>query len=298
MKTFSSLTKRNVKLFFKDKSMFFVSLITPLILLVLYATFLAKVYRDSFVSAMPDGFSVPASLINATVGGELISSLLAVSCVTVAFCSNLLMVNDKVNGARKDFAVTPVKKSTLAFSYYVSSLLTTLIITYTATFAGFGYLAITGWYMSVGDVFLLILDVFLLTMFGVAFSSVVNFLLSTNGQASAVGTIVSSVYGFICGAYMPISNFGKGLQHILSFLPGTYGTSLVRNHTLAGVFAEMQSQGFPPEVVKGIKDSIDSNLYFFDHPVSITAMYLILCLSILALLGIFILENFLKRKAK
>lgn len=298
MKTFSSLTKRNVKLFFKDKSMFFVSLITPLVLLVLYATFLAKVYRDSFVSAMPDGFSVPASLINATVGGELISSLLAVSCVTVAFCSNLLMVNDKVNGARKDFAVTPVKKSTLAFSYYVSSLLTTLIITYTATFAGFSYLAITGWYMSVGDVFLLILDVFLLTMFGVALSSVVNFLLSTNGQASAVGTIVSSVYGFICGAYMPISNFGKGLQHILSFLPGTYGTSLVRNHTLAGVFAEMQSQGFPPEVIKGIKDSIDCNLYFFDHPVSITAMYIILCLSILALLGIFILENFLKRKAK
>lgn len=298
MKTFSSLTKRNVKLFFKDKSMFFVSLITPLVLLVLYATFLAKVYRDSFVSAMPDGFSVPASLINATVGGELISSLLAVSCVTVAFCSNLLMVNDKVNGARKDFAVTPVKKSTLAFSYYVSSLLTTLIITYTATFAGFSYLAITGWYMSVGDVFLLILDVFLLTMFGVALSSVVNILLSTNGQASAVGTIVSSVYGFICGAYMPISNFGKGLQHILSFLPGTYGTSLVRNHTLAGVFAEMQSQGFPPEVVKGIKDSIDCNLYFFDHPVSITAMYLILCLSILALLGIFVLENFLKRKAK
>lgn len=298
MKTFSSLTKRNVKLFFKDKSMFFVSLITPLILLVLYATFLAKVYRDSFVSAMPDGFSVPASLINATVGGELISSLLAVSCVTVAFCSNLLMVNDKVNGARKDFAVTPVKKSTLAFSYYVSSLLTTLIITYTATFAGFSYLAITGWYMSVGDVFLLILDVFLLTMFGVALSSVVNILLSTNGQASAVGTIVSSVYGFICGAYMPISNFGKGLQHILSFLPGTYGTSLVRNHTLAGVFAEMQSQGFPPEIIKGIKDSIDCNLYFFGHPVSITAMYLILCLSILALLGIFILENFLKRKAK
>ena len=247
---------------------------------------------------MPDGFSVPASLINATVGGELISSLLAVSCVTVAFCSNLLMVNDKVNGARKDFAVTPVKKSTLAFSYYVSSLLTTLIITYTATFAGFGYLAITGWYMSVGDVFLLILDVFLLTMFGVALSSVVNILLSTNGQASAVGTIVSSVYGFICGAYMPISNFGKGLQHILSFLPGTYGTSLVRNHTLAGVFAEMQSQGFPPEVVKGIKDSIDCNLYFFGHPVSITAMYLIFCLSILALLGIFVLENFLKRKAK
>ena len=73
------LIKRNCKLFFKDKGMFITSLITPIILLVLYATFLAKVYRDSFASAMPEGFSVPEALINCTVGGQMISSLLAVS---------------------------------------------------------------------------------------------------------------------------------------------------------------------------------------------------------------------------
>lgn len=54
-----ALTKRNIKVFFKDKGMFFTSLITPVILLVLYVTFLAKVYRDSFASALPDGMSVP-----------------------------------------------------------------------------------------------------------------------------------------------------------------------------------------------------------------------------------------------
>ena len=49
MKTFLSMTKRNIKLFFKDKGMFFTSLITPVILLVLYSTFLAKVYRDNLM---------------------------------------------------------------------------------------------------------------------------------------------------------------------------------------------------------------------------------------------------------
>ena len=39
---------------------------------------------------------------------------------------------------------------------------------------------------------------------------------------SAVGTIVSAGYGFICGAYMPISNFGKGLQKGLSYVPVSY----------------------------------------------------------------------------
>ena len=41
------LIKRNIKLFFKDKGMFFTSLITPAILLVLYVTFLGNVYRCS-----------------------------------------------------------------------------------------------------------------------------------------------------------------------------------------------------------------------------------------------------------
>ena len=38
-----ALIKRNTKLYFKDKAMFFTSLITPVILLVLYATFLRNV---------------------------------------------------------------------------------------------------------------------------------------------------------------------------------------------------------------------------------------------------------------
>lgn len=296
MKTFSSMTKRNVKLFFKDKAMFFTSLITPMILLVLYMTFLAKVYRDSFTAAVPDGFELDAKLVNGMVGGEILSSILAVCCVTVAFCSNLLMVNDKVSGARKDLLISPTKKSTFALSYYVATLFSTLIISVIATLACFVYVACQGWYLSFVDVLLVFLDVFLLTMFGTALSSCVNVFLSTNGQASAVGTIVSAGYGFICGAYMPISSFGTGLQTVLGFLPGTYGTSLLRNHALAGVFREMANQHYPADVIEKIKDSVDCNLYFFENKVSIGAMYGILIGSIVLFIGLYILINYLKNR--
>lgn len=296
MKTFSSMTKRNVKLFFKDKAMFFTSLITPMILLVLYMTFLAKVYRDSFAAAVPDGLELDAKLVNGMVGGEILSSILAVCCVTVAFCSNLLMVNDKVSGARKDLLISPTKKSTFALSYYVATLFSTLIISVVATVACFVYVACQGWYLSFVDVLLVFLDVFLLTMFGTALSSCVNVFLSTNGQASAVGTIVSAGYGFICGAYMPISSFGTGLQTVLGFLPGTYGTSLLRNHALAGVFKEMANQHYPADVIEKIKDSVDCNLYFFENKVSIGAMYGILIGSIVLFIGLYILINYLKNR--
>ena len=111
MKSLNALILRNIKLFFKDRGLFFSALITPLILLVLYATFLGNTYRSSFLSALPEGFTVSDDLINGLVGGQLISSLLAVCCVTVAFCSNMLMVQDKVTGARQDLTVTPVKRS-------------------------------------------------------------------------------------------------------------------------------------------------------------------------------------------
>lgn len=297
MKTFLAMTKRNIKVFFKDKGMFFASLITPLLLLILYATFLAKVYKDSFNSALPDFISVSEKLVNGTVAGELFSSILAVCCVTVAFCSNTLMAADKVSGARKDLFITPVKKSVIALSYYVGTLLTTLIVIAVAMGACFIYIAVNGWFLTFGDVMLLILDVFLVSLFGTAFSCIINSFLKTQGQISAVGTVISAGYGFICGAYMPISNFGSGLQKTLSLLPGTYGTSLIRNHALRGVFAEMTKENFPPEVIEGIKDSVDCNIKFFGRAVSISAMYAIICTSIAVLIGVYVLINVLDKKA-
>lgn len=289
MKTFSILVKRNIKLFFKDKGLFFTSLITPAILLVLYVTFLGNVYRDSFVSSVPAGMVIPDQLINGIVSGELISSLLAVSCVTVAFCSNFLMVQDKVNGVVKDLRVSPVKPSTLSLAYYVANLVTTLSICYIATAVCLGYVALVGWYMSVCDVLLLLLDVTLLVLFGNALSSLINYFLSTQGQISAVGTIISSGYGFICGAYMPLSSFSKGLRTATSFLPGTYGTSLMRNHAMQGALVELQGQGVPAAVVEKIKDSLDCNLYFFEKPVSQVVSYLILGAAIIVFLSAYIL---------
>ena len=45
MRTMTALISRNRKLFFRDRGMFLSSLITPVILIVLYATFLANVYK-------------------------------------------------------------------------------------------------------------------------------------------------------------------------------------------------------------------------------------------------------------
>lgn len=300
MKCLNALIKRDIRMFFKDKGMFITSLITPMILLVLYATFLGNVYRDSFKASLQMfGVSVSENLIDACVGGQLFSSLLAVCCVTVSFCSNMLMVQDKVNRSADDIFVSPARSSAVALGYYIATVFSSLIICFAATVVCLIYIASCGWYLSAVDIMLLILDIFLLVMFGTALSSVINFFLTSQGQISAVGTIISAGYGFICGAYMPVSQFAEGLQRVISFLPGTYGTSLLRNHALRGTFAEMERLKFPEEAITGIRDSIDCNVYFFDNKVPIPAMYAILIVSVLLLLGVYVMLNILKgRKSK
>ncbi len=291
MTLFFKLVKRNVKLFFKDKGLFFTSLITPLILLVLYGTFLGNIFRDSYTQSIPEGVTVSPRIIAGLVSGQLFASIIAVSCVTVAFCSNMLMVQDKITGARKDLLISPLKKHTLALSYFAATYITTLTVCLFASAICFVYTAIVGWYFSVTDVFLILVDVIVLTSFGTLLSSIVNGFLETQGQLSAVGTIVSSVYGFISGAYMPIAAFGKGLQDVLMFLPSTYGTALIKNHTMRSAVSALAEAGMPTEAVAEIKRYNDLSLSFFGNSVSVTTMFLILLGTVLVLLGIYVLIN-------
>ncbi len=292
------LIKRDCKLFFKDKGSFFSALITPVILLFLYSTFLAKLYRNSFASALPEGFAVNRALIDGCVGGQLLASLLAVSCVTVTFCVNLITIQDKTTGAIRDLTIAPAKRTTLALAYYISTFISAVIINLVAFAAGLVYLKAVGWYLSFSDILLVLVDIFLLTMFATALSSIICYPLSTQGAASAVGTLISCSYGFLCGAYMPISNFGSGLQKVLSFLPGTYGTSLLKNHLMRGNFAAMTEAGFPGEVVEGIKKSIDCTPDFFGHTVTVPEMLGIMAASVAALICIYVLIYFIAEKRR
>ena len=192
MREVAALVDRNRKLFFKDKGMLFSSMITPLILIVLYATFLAKVYKDSYTSAF----------------------------------NNMVI----------------------------------------------------------------------LVLFGSTLSSIISYPLTTQGQMSAVGTIVSAGYGFICGAYMPISNFGSGLQKALSYLPGTYGTSLLKNHMLRGIFEEMENEKLPEEMITAIREMLDCNPQFHGNVVNTTQMVFIMAGSIVVLGAIFLFMTRLPEK--
>ena len=84
---------------------------------------------------------------------------------------------------------------------------------------------------------------------------------------------------------MPISQFSNGLRTVITLLPGTHGTSLLRNHALRGAIAELYDKGLPAEAVEGIEAVADCNLTMFGHQAEIWLMYAILVGYICLLLG-------------
>lgn len=299
LKKFFSLIMRNTKCYFKDKVSFFMSLITPLILLFLFMTFLRNVYIEIFESAFPEGFSVDKKIVNGIAGAWLMSSILGVSSVTVAFCSNLVMVDDKIQSCINDFKVSPVKPTTISFAYFASNFFVTFIVMMCAMLIGHIYLGAVGWYITAGDAFLIVVDCICCILFGSLLAGIVESFISSQGAMSAVATLVSSMYGFICGAYMPISSFSTGLQNVLALLPGTYSVGIIRTHYMSGYLEAMLDSGLPEQSVTSIKEAFDMNISAFGNNVSLGAMYGIVlgscALLLIAYVTIIIIRNKLKK---
>ncbi len=294
-----SLVGRNTKCYFKDKFVFFMSMLTPLILLLLFVTFLRNVYIDSFKTAFPEGFIIDESVIEGIAGAWLMSSILSVSSVTVAFCSNLIMIMDKMEGTLSDLRVSPVKSTTISISYFLSNFFVTFIVLAVIMLIGHIYLACVGWYISVGDAFMIVVDLICGILFGTLLAGVVESFINSQGGLSAVSALVSSMYGFICGAYMPLSSFSEGLRNVLCLLPGTYGVGVLRNHYMNGYLEAFFDAGMPVEAIDSIRASFDAKVVVFGTEISLGAMYAILlgaCAVLMAVyIGIVIIKNKKKR---
>lgn len=300
IKKLGALVSRNIKCYFKDKFLFFVSLITPMILLVLFVTFLRSVYLQSFNSIFEQFGFTPDNdrTVEGLAGSWLLSSILAVCSVTVAICSNAVMINDKIENTINDLRVSPVNGITVSVAYFIANYLVTLIVMLAVTAIGFIYLAIVGWYIPVSDVFAILGDLFICVLFGTLLAGVIESFISTQGGLSAVSTLVSSMYGFLCGAYMPLSQFAEGMRNAIGVLPGTYSVGILRKHFMQGYIDALGESGLSGAGQKVLLDGFDGNLYVGGAQIPLWAMYAILLGTCALLLAAYIAIVIVKNKKK
>lgn len=258
--TLSMLVRRSLKIFLKDKTSVFFSLLAPLIVLVLYVLFLGDIQMDT-VKAAFQGAPIDEKLLKNFVDSWMLAGVVSVACITVSFSAQGIMIQDKEKGVLADMLASPVARGLLDAAYLLSNFVVTLCICAIVLAVAFVYVAICGWTLSFVDVVWLIL----LTVMSVASSSILSTLicsaLKTGSQHSAFVGITSAVIGFLVGAFMPLSVFPKGVQYVTLFVPGTYSAALYRNLFMRGALekidAALQGAG------EGLKDSFSMTLNFF-----------------------------------
>ncbi|WP_246231515.1 ABC transporter permease [Sporosarcina jiandibaonis] len=215
-----AFTKRNIILYFRDKSAVFFSLLAVFILIALYVLFLG----DLTAKGLPD-FSSKKPLITSW----FIAGVLAVTSMTTTLASLGILVEDRANNRVLDFYASPISRVKLVGGYISSALFIGFTMcTFTFIVAEI-YLLLSGEALLSFDKTIMIGGVILLSVVssGSMVLLAVSFIKTSNAFAAA-STIIGTLLGFLAGIYIPIGTLPDYLQTIVKFFPVSHSAALFR----------------------------------------------------------------------
>ena len=282
-----SFVSRNLKLFFRDKTAVFFSLLAVLIVLGLYIFFLGDVWVDSF----PNIKGVK-NLMNCWI----IAGLIGVTSVTANMGAFGTMIEDKSKNKIKDFYVSPIKKSKIVGGYIISSFIVGSMMSVVTLIISQIYLVYSGVdvlnFKELTEVFLIIL------MTSLSNSAMILFivsLFSSEKAFSTASTIVGTLIGFITGIYLPISMLPDSVQIIVKLFPTSHGISILRQ-----IFMKKQMDisfaDVPTNYINEFKESMGVVYYINDKLVSNTTSVFILIASTIIFFFLAVLILYKKKK--
>lgn len=240
MRGISGLIKRNVLLFFKDWQSILFSLLTSIIVLVLYLLFLKGTFVSAIQSAMEQypglASMVPQKDIDMFANLFLLSGILGSAMISVPFSCITVLVKDRANKVDYDILSTPLKRGQIIFAYFVSAVLTSTLLTDIILAAGLIGIRMQGnMYLNASQVVKAFSIVALGSISASAIFMIIVLYFKTVSACEAFFGILSAASGFVIGAYIPISQFSNEVQTVCNLFPASQITIMLRNILLNGL---------------------------------------------------------------
>lgn len=281
------LIKRNLKLFFRDKSAVLFSLLAIFIIIALYAVFLGDVWLEDSMKDINNA--------NALMNTWLVAGLLSVASVTTTLGAFGVMIDDKVRKIDKDFNSAPIKSSQITIGYIGSAFLIGVIMSIITIFASQIYIVLNG-----GECIspLALIKVLMLVIFTtMTNTSIVCFIVSffnSHSAFSTASTIIGTLIGFLTGIYLPIGALPESVQTVIKVFPVSHAASLFRQVLMADAmqtaFAEI-----PASYLSDFKEYMGVTFSFSSYEVSPWLSILILVFTAAVFYGLSLL-NMSKRR--
>lgn len=255
MNEIRQLTSRNLKIFLRDKTAVFFSLLAMIIVVVLMLVFLGDMNSRS-IAQLLDKLGAGTAEQNKKNSELLllwwtIAGVISVNTVTITLASITTMINDKSQHRLDSFYTAPVSRIKVALGYLISAWIASMIICVMTLVIAETYVIFQGGEMLTAAAHLKALGLIALNSFTYA-SLMYMLALLVKGEAawSSLGTIVGTVVGFLGAIYIPMSGLPQGVQSFLKFLPVLHGTSMFRkiiccdsvNTAFKGISAEIVAE--------------------------------------------------------
>lgn len=253
-----SFAKRNLLVFFKDRSSVFFSLLAVFIIIGLYALFLGDAWTNS-INVEGGRF-----LMDSWIG----SGLLAVVSVTTTMGAFGIMVEDKTKKIVKDFISSPLKRTNIAGGYILSAYLIGIIMSLITLVLVEIYIIGNGGTLISFSTFIKVLGILILSTF--ANTSIMLFVVlffNSNNAFSTASTIIGTIIGFLTGIYLPIGQLPKSMQWVVKLFPPSHSAVLFRQVMMEEPMA-VSFAGAPEAVVTEFKEVMGVIYKMGDYEVS------------------------------
>ena len=226
-----SLVKRDIKIFYRTKGNIFFSSLAVIILIVLHFAIFRTVYTDSWmeIASQIPGVAAERLQMQWIADSLMFSAIIPIGAITISLTTLGLMVADREKNVLSDFLVAPIKRNSLLASYLISSFI--VVFAMTAGFVVFFqvyFLIVYGIGFTLVQIGLILLVTIGSLVFGNIFMLLLLSFIKSEQALSAVGAIVGTMVGFVCGAYIPLGMFGETVGSVFSALPFAQITSLSR----------------------------------------------------------------------
>ena len=280
MKMYLGLTKRNMLVYFKDRQAILFSLLTSIILFVLYLLFLRGTFVDAINQALAEMPMIRELVMDEDLemftNIKLLVGIIGSAAITVPFSCLRTVTSDRESRVDQDILATPVSRGQIVLAYFTASALSAIVMTSVILTAGLVILQLQGsLYLDPAGV----LAAYGVTALGcisstALFMNIVLFFRSGSASAAFFG-ILSAVSGFVIGAYIPVSQFSGGVRTVCNLFPASHITILLRNVLLNGLLGHVDSgiggldRG---EFVRVLKDTFTFRAEMFGGSLNMTAM--------------------------
>jgi multidrug/hemolysin transport system permease protein len=243
----SAFVKRNLKVYFRDKTSVFFSLLSVFIIIGLYVLFLGDVWTNADMFA---GLPKAKNLMDCWI----MAGLLAVVSITSTMGAFGIMVDDKVKKIIKDFIAAPVTRRGIAGGYILSAFLIGVIMSLITAVFALLYITIRGGGPIAPLVLLKTAGLILLST--LANTSIVLFItsfFSSNNAFATASTVIGTTIGFLTGIYMPIGQLPTAVQWVIKFVPTSHAAALFRQIIMEAPMS-VTFAGVPASAVDNFKE--------------------------------------------